>query len=127
MRFGIGKSYVDNASSGGILIGIDLDQGTLKEIGHLKMKFGGTEYRKHPDSNFVFAGFKIPYFNEVCELVIKGVQYLPDRYIGWDIAISHKGPVIIEANEYPNIFTSDTLYGGYLKHPLYKGIIDEVS
>ncbi len=127
MRFGIGDSYVDNASSGGILVGIDFNKGALKEIGQVKMEFGGAEYKAHPNSKFVFANFEIPYFKEICDLVIKCVEFLPDRYIGWDIAISNNGPIIIEANEYPNIFTSDILYGGYLKHPLYKGIIKEVS
>lgn len=127
MRFGIGESYVDNAHSGGFYVGIDLENGTLRQIGHQYMEYGGSEYKSHPDNDFVFANFEIPYFKEVCALVIKGVQFLPDRYIGWDIAISNKGPIIIEANEYPSIFMADIAYGGYLKHPLYKDIIAEVS
>ena len=32
----------------------------------------------------------------------KAAQELPQvRYIGWDIAFSKKGPVIVEGNEYP--------------------------
>ena len=127
MRFGIGKSHVDNAHSGGFYVGINLKNGTLRDIGHQYMEYGGAKYTIHPDSKFAFANFEIPYFKELCDLVIKGVQFLPDRYIGWDIAISNKGPVIIEANEYPSIFMADIAYGGYLKHPLYKGIIEEVS
>jgi hypothetical protein len=127
MRFGIGKSFVDNAHAGGFYVGIDLKKGTLNKIGHQYMEYGGAKLTQHPDSNFVFEGFKLPYFKEVCELIIKAVQFIPDRYIGWDIAISEIGPVIIEANEYPSIFMADLAYGGYLKHPLYKGIIAEVS
>jgi len=125
MRFGVGKSFVDNAHAGGFYIGINLDKGTLKKIGHQYMEYGGAELIKHPDSNFIFDGFKIPFFKEAVDLVIKAVDYIPDRYIGWDIAISPEGPIIIEANEYPSIFMSDIAYGGYLKHPLYKGILEE--
>lgn len=127
MRFGIGKSIVDNAHSGGFYVGIDLEKGCLKNIGHQYMEFGGATLTSHPDNNFVFDGFKIPYCDEISELVTKAVQFLPDRYIGWDVAISADGPLIIEANEYPSIFITDIAYGGYLNHPIYKDIIKEVS
>jgi hypothetical protein len=127
MRFGVGKSFVDNTYSGGFYIGIDLESETLKAKGHQYMEYGGAEVFQHPDSQFVLEGFKIPFFKEVCELVLKGVDYIPDRYIGWDIAVTPNGPIIIEANEYPCIFTADIAYGGYLNHPLYKEIIAKVS
>ena len=127
MRFGVGKSFVDNAHSGGFYVGINLEEGTLKEIGHQYMEYGGAVLSAHPDNNFIFGGFKIPFFSEAVDLTLKAVDYIPDRYIGWDIAISTQGPVIIEANEYPSIFMSDIAYGGYLKHPLYKGILEEIS
>ena len=127
MRFGIGKSFVDNAHAGGFYVGIDLEKGTLKKIGHQYMEYGGAKLTQHPDSKFIFEDFKLPCFQEVRELVVKAVQFMPDRYIGWDIALSDKGPVIIEANEYPSIFMADIAYEGYLKHPLYKDIIAEVN
>tara|TARA_R110000868_G_scaffold193351_1_gene438220 strand:- start:15849 stop:16892 length:1044 start_codon:yes stop_codon:yes gene_type:complete len=127
MRFGVGDSIVDNAHSGGFYVGIDLVNGSLKNIGHQYMEYGGAELTQHPDNGFIFDGFKVPDFDEVCSIVVKAVQFLPDRYIGWDIAISNNGPIIIEANEYPSIFITDIAYGGYLNHPLYKEIIEEVS
>ena len=127
MRFGVGSGFVDNAHAGGFYVGIDLEEGRLKEKGHQYMEYGGAEYTQHPDSGFEFKGYKIPYFEEVKKLVVDAVKCLPDRYIGWDIAISEDGPVIIEANEYPSIFMADIAYGGYLKHPLYRGILDEVT
>ncbi len=127
MRFGVGTSFVDNAHAGGFYVGINLENGTLKEIGHQYMEYGGAELSEHPDNNFVFGGFKIPHFKEAVTLTLKAVDYLPDRYIGWDIAISTDGPVIIEANEYPSIFMADIAYGGYLKHPLYRGIVAEAN
>ena len=127
MRFGVGTSFVDNAHAGGFYVGINLENGTLNKIGHQYMEYGGATLTAHPDNNFVFGGFKIPHFKEAVALTLKGVDYIPDRYIGWDIAISKDGPVIIEANEYPSIFMADIAYGGYRKHPLYKGILEEIK
>ena len=57
------------------------------------------KYENHPDTGYPVKGQKIPYFKEAVELAIKAqtrVHHL--RTIGWDIAISDKGPVIIEGN-----------------------------
>ncbi len=45
--------------------------------------------------------------------------------IGWDVAISENGPLIIEGNDNNSLFMSDIAYGGYLKHPLFKEILEE--
>ena len=125
MRFGCGGSFVDNGSSGGIYLSVDLDTGKLKGNSHQLMKYGGKQLEKHPDTNFVFESFEIPYFQESKDLIKKAVSYLPDRIIGWDIAISKDGPIIIEGNDNNSFITPDIAYGGYLKHPLFKEILEE--
>lgn len=127
MRFGVGDSDIDNSHAGGFFVSINLEEGTLKEKGMTFMEFGGQNLFKHPDSGFEFNNFKIPYFNEVQDLVIKATTYIPDRYIGWDIAISTKGPIIIEANERTNVYGANIAYGGYRKHPLFKEILEETK
>ena len=127
MRFGIGKNVIDNLHSGGVFVPVDLEKGCLKKSGLEHIRFGGRNFESHPESKYPFENFKIPFFEEACQLVMDGVKYLPDRYIGWDIAISTDGPVIIEANEHMNIFTADVAYGGYLKHPLFREIIKEIA
>lgn len=123
MRFGVGDSFVDNAHSGGFYVGINLESGSLNKLGHQYMEYGGGTFTHHPDSGIKLEGFKIPYFKETCKLVHRATTIIPDRYIGWDIAISNNGPIIIEANEYPSIFMADIAYGGYRRHPLYEDII----
>ncbi|MCF6279061.1 MAG: hypothetical protein L3J14_01810 [Flavobacteriaceae bacterium] len=127
MRFGVGNSVIDNSHAGGFFVSIDLEAGSLGNVGRQFAEFGGGKLTKHPDSDFVFGGFKLPYFKEICDLTIKATTYLPDRYIGWDIAISNDGPVIIEANERTNVSGADYAYGGYMKHPLFKEIIEETK
>ena len=123
-RVGTGGSVVDNGSSGGLSIGINQDSGTLKGKSHLDMKFGGGELEKHPDSGVQFEGFNMPFFKEACELCLKAAQKIPNGFVGWDIAITPKGPVVIEGNENPNIFVSDVLYGGLLKNPYMRNLIN---
>lgn len=124
IRFGINGSVVDNASSGGFYVSIS-ESGEMQEIGNQMMKYGGNIFTNHPDTGFVFAGFKIPFYNEAVELVKEATRSLPDRIIGWDIAITETGPMIIEGNDNNSWFGADIAYGGYLKHPLFKEILEE--
>ncbi|SNY99619.1 sugar-transfer associated ATP-grasp domain-containing protein [Flagellimonas pacifica] len=127
MRFGTGDNIVDNGHSGGIYVGVNMQEGRLKDVALEEIHFGGRDYFEHPTSNYPFKGFLIPYFNEARNLVIEATEFLPDRFIGWDIAITNNGPVIIEANEYPDLFMGDTSYGGYLKNPLFKEMLAEAG
>lgn len=125
MRFGRGGSVIDNGSLGGIYVSVDIESGTLKGKSHQLMKYGGGQLDAHPDSKILFDGFVIPYFQESKELVIKAVSYIPNRIIGWDIGISEIGSVLIEGNDNNSLITPDIAYGGYLKHPLFKEIMEE--
>ncbi len=127
MRFGVGNSPVDNASSGGFFVGVNLDDGTLKPSGLYMLEYGGGDIYEHPDSGFKFEGFKIPYFEEACKEVINAVKVIPDRFIGWDIAITQNGPLIVEANWDPHIFLSDYAYGGLLKNEHIKKLVSDLK
>ncbi len=125
MRFGSGGSVVDNGSAGGIYLSVDLEKGKLKGCCHQLMQYGGKQLASHPDTEIIFDGYDIPFFKESCELIKKTVSVIPDRIIGWDIAISKDGPIIIEGNDNNSFITPDIAYGGYLKHPLFKEILEE--
>ena len=96
LRLGIGGSFKDNASSGGIFIAVD-DDGTMH-------KSAFTEYRKeytvHPDTGFVFEGHKIEHLDRVIKEA-KRLQYAIPQVgvVNWDFAINDKGePILVEAN-----------------------------
>ncbi|GGW38684.1 sugar-transfer associated ATP-grasp domain-containing protein [Arenibacter certesii] len=115
-RLGTAGAVVDNTSSGGLFIGIDDKTETLKKEGYRNLEFGGEVLTKHPDTNFEFLGFKMPYYKEACELVKKATAVIPNRLIGWDVAITPTGPIIIEGNAHPDLFAADVAYGGLLKN-----------
>jgi len=104
MRFGTTKSGImDSFGSGSILVPIDVRSGILKDIGYYKYAFndvnnlGYTKY--HPDTNQLITNIKLPLFEESCDLVKQAHKVFSNVYsIGWDVALTDKGPVIIEGN-----------------------------
>lgn len=126
-RFGVGSSVVDNATSGGFTVGVHMETGKLKAEGHYLMEFGGATITKHPDTGFVFEGFEIPFYTEILQLLKDALKIFPDRLIGWDIAITTTGPVIVECNSYPHIPLSDMAYGGMLKNKHMRDLLNEVK
>ncbi len=127
LRLGAGGSFIDNVSSGGFFVGINQESGTLKQRGFRDMKFGGKELEEHPDTGFTFENFRIPYFKEACELVENATKYIPNGFIGWDVAITPTGPTIIEGNEDAGLFSSDVAYGGLLQHPEMRKLMARIK
>jgi hypothetical protein len=128
LRVGRTGSCVDNASAGGIIIGIDVESGTLKESGFCELRFGGFFYKQHPDTGIPFQGFRIPLFDDVRQFVIETASWLPQSLVGWDIAVSDQGPVLIEGNSvYYGMDIMDITYGGYRNNPVYQKVVDYVK
>lgn len=127
MRFGKGDSVVDNASSGGFYVGVDMNTGKLKKTGQQLLRYGGKQFFRHPFTQVEFGNREIPFFKEACDLVLGMVNNIPDRLVGWDIAITPNGPILIEGNIQPGLLLTDVAYGGLLKHPVLKEIIAEIG
>lgn len=116
LRVGTGDSIVDNTTQGGLAIGINLDNGYLKQYGFYKPDFG-LKVDEHPDSKIRFAEFQIPYFAEVVHQAKYYHSMLPDLHsIGWDIAIGENGPIFIEGNDNWEITGPQTCNGGLRKY-----------
>ncbi len=96
LRMGVGGSKVDNASSGGIVVGVDED-GRLKDVAY---NVKGERFFEHPDSHIKFNDFFIPNFDKIKQIVREQAVNLPYfRLVSWDIAIDENNePVLIEAN-----------------------------
>lgn len=96
LRMGVDGAKVDNASSGGVVAGIN-ENGRLKKFAY---KPTGEKFFKHPTSGVEFENFRIPNFDKCQTLVSKlACQYPYFRLISWDIALNHNNePVLIEAN-----------------------------
>lgn len=124
-RIGTGGAHVDNASSGGCFVGVDLASGTLKQYAYTLPKRGGKRLSRHPDTDIVFEGFSVPCFEQALQLVRTAAALVPDRLVGWDVAIAPDGPVLIEANPNYDTRVSEVAYGGYLRNPVYELVLSE--
>lgn len=114
MRFGLGDNFLDNQCAGGLSIGINLESGKLFDYA---MNGRGKRFYYHPNSNFEFKNFKIPFWQKVVELskqIQLGFPYY--KLLGPDIAITPSGPVLIEINANPDHAGLEMDYGPVLKN-----------
>ncbi len=53
----------------------------------------------HPDSGVRFTGKRLPYWDRILEVCSRAAPITPKvRSVGWDVALTPSGPVIIEGN-----------------------------
>ncbi len=77
------------------------------------------DYAVHPVTGVPFKGFQIPFWQETVDMMKKVVpeaSYISN--IGWDVAITNSGPLIVEANTIPGFNTAQ--YRGF--HPVTNGM-----
>ncbi|MBD5311275.1 MAG: hypothetical protein HDS13_03820 [Bacteroides sp.] len=124
LRMGINGAKVDNASSGGITVGVQKD-GTLNSYAY---SADGIRYDSHPTSNVKFNSVIIPNFSEVVEIVKREAKKHPHfRLISWDIALDQDNqPVLIEANLKYGELEFHQLNNGPIFGDDTKTILDEV-
>lgn len=97
-RIGSGKSIADNFHQGGKGVLVDLETGKLVGNG-IDKKLNESEYSI---TGIKFDGFQVPYWEEIKEMVLEAAL-VNDKVnlIGWDVAITPNGPLIIESNRGP--------------------------
>ena len=110
LRVGNGINSIDNFHAKGMAVNIDINTGKL--VGNAIDK-NLNEYEEHPFTHVKFDGFQIPCFEEAKKMVLEA-SLRSDKIlvVGWDVAISDKGPVIIEGNRRPGFDIVQVLSGG---------------
>lgn len=99
-----GNRTVDNLHAGGIAANVDLGRGSLSSASDLGMdaKLGWLD--RHPDTNARITGTILPLWSETKTLAILAHRSFADRVlVGWDIAITDEGPLIVEGNSSPDL------------------------
>ena len=92
------KTIADNFHQGGKGVLVDIETGRLVGNG-IDKKLNESE---NSITNIKFDGFQIPYWEEIKEMVLEAAL-VNDKVnmVGWDVAISKNGPLIIEGNRGP--------------------------
>lgn len=81
---------------GGVCANVKSD-GTVNKYGY---SMSDKRITKHPDSGVVFEGYKIPYYDEAVALAKRCMKsFYGLKSVGWDIAITTDGPIVIEGND----------------------------
>jgi hypothetical protein len=103
-KIGTEKSApVDNWSKGGVLFYIDTKTGVIRG-GLQKVNNETISISRHPDSNFMITGTKIPNWNEAISDLLNELDKMAWlRYTGLDAVLSEDGFKIIELNSLPDI------------------------
>lgn len=98
IRIGNNGNNVDNFHSEGMF-------STISENGIINkpaIDRNTNEFVVHPYTNTPIVGFKIKDYDKLIDLVKKASEVVPEvGYVGWDVAISKNGPVLIEGNHLP--------------------------
>jgi len=123
-RFGSDASApTDNWSRGGYTAPVDLDTG---EIGRLITLEDPPRSRpeRHPGTGAQVAGVTVPHWAETCDLV-RDVADLHRRapFVGWDVAVTRDGPVILEGNARPSVVGLQ-LTDGILADPRFRALLE---
>lgn len=96
LRMGTGDRVVDNGGAGGICASIDVGTGIVVAEGATET---GGRYLLHPDTGVQILGARVPRWEDLLETVEKLSRVIPEqRYVGWDLALTDEGWVLVEAN-----------------------------
>lgn len=96
-RIGLGDAVLDNAGAGGIYASVEPKIGIVisDAINHK-----GNHYYLHPDTGIQIIGYKLPKWEEAISFIQELATYIKGTtLVSWDIALSNKGWVLVEAND----------------------------
>lgn len=99
-----GNRVVDNLHAGGIASGVRLEDGSLSAASNLGMDSRMGWLDRHPDTGALIVGRRLPLWEEAKSLAVQAHRAFVDRVlVGWDIAITDDGPIVVEGNSSPDL------------------------
>lgn len=98
-RISVTGGTLDNASQGGAYTLLGSDGTVIYD--YFTYYPEAQIFPENPLTGFVFKGFKYPFFQESVNMCLAAAERCASHWIGWDVAVTEKGPMIIEANTAP--------------------------
>lgn len=117
-KIGRQGAFIDNGAAGGILVGIDCKSGIFVTDGIDEL---GRRYKMHPDSGIELIGFQVPEWKQMKKLCKEMSKKIPSvKFIGWDMAYSEKGWVVVEGNSLSEAIGPQSTFGKGIRADLVK-------
>ncbi|MEO0079452.1 MAG: sugar-transfer associated ATP-grasp domain-containing protein [candidate division WOR-3 bacterium] len=116
LRIAKPTSVTDNLHKGGVVAGIEPLEGKISNITYgYETDEGPYIERKSQDLSALFPEGKVPRWHDLLNLAITAHSFLPGvNSVGWDIALSTHGPVLIEGNDNWDMVIAQVIDGPYL-------------
>jgi len=132
LRIPVGANLADNfahGTSGNLVAPIDIPTG---RIGMARVSKGTAwpdiiDISRHPDSGELIEGTHLPHWTAAIELVRAAQSTLPELpTLGWDIAFSDSGPLLVEANSTFDVDILQVAYKRGLRTDFLKNRIERI-
>lgn len=118
-------SIVDDISAGGLAAPIDLHDGTLGPAVTAFPESVGDRIHTHPDTGAEITGAELPFWADVVDLALTTHEKMPNApFVGWDVTVTEKGPMIIEPNDGWGASTAEKPGGIPLSDTIYEKMYD---
>lgn len=92
------NSHVDNLAAGNAAVPLDKEHGNVTGPGVFS-DITMPDIDRHPVTGVELLGFQVPFWKEIIEMTKEAALLAKNnRSIGWDVAVTSDGPLLIEGN-----------------------------
>jgi hypothetical protein len=99
IRMPVGDAIADNIAQGGLAAPIDASGRIAGPAIRKDKRYGVSIFTNHPTTGVKLRGFQLPDWPQVYDLARRAHLTFPAlHFIGWDIALTADGPVLVEGN-----------------------------
>ena len=124
LRVGNGINSIDNFHAKGMAVNVNMETGKLIGNG-IDQELH--QFSEHPITHVKFDGFQIPCFEEAKKLVLKAaLESDKILVVGWDVAVTPDGPVLIEGNRRPS-FDLVQVLAGRGRMDIVRNVLDDLK
>ncbi len=135
IRMPVGDAIADNIAQGGLAAPIDASGRIAGPAIQEDKRYGISIFTNHPTTGVKLRGFQLPDWPQVYDLAHRAHLLFPAlHFIGWDIALTADGPVLVEGNAWwgtdlavlPHAITlADTQFIPYYNFHFDKSVVAE--
>jgi hypothetical protein len=104
---------------------IDLETGALGRMTGDKPECLSEWFDRHPITGAAVTGRVVPCWPEIAALGVKAHRIVPERVmIGWDVAVTPDGPVLLEGNSFLDTIFPQRVFRQPIGHMRLGGLLD---